>query len=154
LDIWIAADRQQRSSGKRIIPSVSSKKKESRIILERRRHASISTSQAKRDETLEQMTERLGKEKRRGLPVNHRKLYGLADSKKLQRDEDDDELPDPALPEPTRPIPKRATSEELNSDILLDERDPRFIGKLTLDAVLDRDEIELAIFNQSVNLLV
>jgi hypothetical protein len=127
-----------------IQPVSSKKKKESRTILERQRRASISTSQAKRDETLEQMTERLEKEKRRGLPVNHRELYGLADSKKLQKDDDDDdELQDPAPPEPTRLRPERATSEEFNSDVLLDERDPRLTAKLNPDAVLDRDEIEL-----------
>ena len=79
----------------------------------------------------------------------HHGIYGLADSKKLQRDEDDDELQEPAPPEPTTtggPGPERATSEEFNSDVLLDERDPRFTGKPTLDAVLG-DEIEL-VFNQ------
>jgi hypothetical protein len=126
------------------IQSVSSKKKkESRTILERQRRASISTSQAKLDETLEQMTERLEKEKRRGLPVNHRELYGLTDSQKLQRDDDDDKLQDPAPPEPTRPRPDRATSEEFDSDVLLDERDPRLTAKLNPNVVLDRDEIEL-----------
>jgi len=125
-------------------PSVSSKKrKESRTILERRRRASISTSQAKREETLEEMTSRLTKEKRRGLPVNHCELYGLSDTKKLQKDEDADEPQDTAPPEPERPRPERATSEEFDSDVLLDERDPRFTGKIALDAVLDRDEIEL-----------
>jgi hypothetical protein len=100
------------------------------------------------------MTERLGKEKCRGLPVNHHKLYGLADLKKLQRDEDDDELQDLR---PPSPHDRYLNEQPQRSSIVMfcSMRETlSLIGKLTLDAVLDRDEIELAIFNQSVNLLV
>jgi hypothetical protein len=123
-------------------PSVSSrKKKESRTILERRRRASISTFQVKREETPEEAAHRLEKEKRRGLPANHRELYGLPDPRKLKQDEEDPQAAAPPILRPQRP--QRATSDDFDTDILLDRRDPRFTGRITLDAVLDRDEIEL-----------
>ena len=48
-----------------------------------------------------------------------------------------------AAPLPKRLKEQRPTSEEFDVDVLLDERDLRFTGKITLDAVLDQDEIEL-----------
>jgi hypothetical protein len=56
---------------------------------------------------------------------------------------DDEELWGTTAPPPKRLRPQRPTSEEFDVNILLDERDPRFTGKITLDAVLDRDEVEL-----------
>jgi hypothetical protein len=122
---------------------MSKKKKESRTMLERWRRASISTSQVKREETPEELVSRLEKEKRRGLPVNHRELYGLPDPKKARNEDEEEEQEDTAPPIPKRPRPEHATSEEFDVDVLLDERDPRFTGRIALDAVLDRDEIEL-----------
>jgi hypothetical protein len=125
-------------------PSVSSKKKkESRTVLERKRRASISTFQVRREETREETVERLEKERRRGLPANIRELYGLPDPKKMKKKEEEDDLQGAGPPIPRPPRPERATSEEFDTDILLDEKDPRFTGKIVLDAVLDRDEIEL-----------
>ena len=117
------------------------KKKESRTILERRRRASINTCQVKRVETPEEAAERLYKEKRRGLPANHRELYGLPDPKQIMNNECEDEDAAPSVPK--RPRPQRATSEDFDTDILLEASDPRFTGRVRLDAVLDRDEIEL-----------
>jgi hypothetical protein len=123
-------------------PALSKKKRESRTVLERRRRASICKPQVERIETPEDRALRLEKEKRRGLPANHRELYGLPDPRKTKK-VNDGELGGTAAPLPKRLRPQRPTSEEFDVDILLDERDPRFTGKITLDAVIDRDEIEL-----------
>jgi hypothetical protein len=120
---------------------ISALKKESRTILERRRRASISAAHVVRDETPEELIARLEREKRRGLPVNHRELYGLSDGETPRKAHTDDD--DSAVPVPKPPKSERATSEESDIGILLDKRDPRFTGKIVLDAVLDRDEIEL-----------
>jgi hypothetical protein len=41
-------------------------------------------------ETLEDRALRLEKEKRRGLPVNHRELYGLPDPRKAKKVNDEE----------------------------------------------------------------
>ena len=67
-------------------------------------------------------------------------MYGLPGPKQIMNEGGDG---DAAPPIPKRPRPQRATSEDFDTDILVGGSDPHFAGRIQLDAVLDRDGIEI-----------